>query len=811
VLAGVPRGTLALNISFKAIILSDLTLRRLAGYSSRKTSFALKTLRSETPAIRLFFRCRAVVAVVAIAITLVACYGVTQVTFNDNLADIFKADNPDYRRLEQFFDEFGADDKECVIVLRSADLFSRQSVAVLRRLVDGLAALRDVERVSSILDARRPAPGLLRRLQIPLIPRDDADDEAFRESRDRALKHPLVAGRMLSEDGTTMLLSARLAGEALSAAEIQPAVERIRTVLDRSVEGSDVGASMTGLPQLRADIYHCVRREEIRFTMLGALVAVCIAVYLFRRPAAVLIVSVPPLLGTLWTVGALGLAGEPINTLNSILPALVMVVGFTDAVHFMMDIRRGRSQGRSPMDAAAVSLRHLFLPCFLTSVTTAIGFGSLAVAQIDVIQRFGVACAVGAMLNFVAVVPLVPLLASTRLGNHVSDADSRTSTEVHAHRGLSSLVGWLTREARLIAVLAVLVTLNLLALTTRLEPENSIYSGIPDGSESYASLRHCDDVFGGALYSYVIVHWPDTLDLDSPPVLQAMADVHNLLGRQSELGTPFSVMNLLVALPHRKNRLGAAVKYLELAPAEAVNRLVRRDLRKAVVNVQTPDQGARAMGPVYAALEKDLERLEDKYPGFELQLTGSTVVASRNVNLMIVDLSRSLALAAVVIFAVMSIAFRSVGFGLLSVLPNVFPLVCAASALVFTGGAMEMAAVTTFSICLGIAVDDTIHLISRYRLERNRGQDTAVAVQQAAGKVGAALAVTTLTLIGGFGSGFLSDLPAMRLFSLLSCIALVAALVAAVVILPALLVCFDSKRPRQAAARPRPLEVGSRS
>jgi len=750
------------------------------------------------------------VAVVAVAATLLAGYGVTQITFNDNLADIFKADNPDYRGLEQFFDEFGADDKECVIVLRSTDLFSRQSVAVLRQLVERLAALPDVERVASILDVRRPAPGPFRRVQISLIPRDDADDGAFREARDRALRHPLIAGRMLSKDGATMLLSARLAGDGLSAAEIQPAVERIGSVVDRSVEGSTIGASMTGLPQLRADIYHCVRREEIRFTMLGAIVAVSIAIYLFRRPAAVLIVSVPPLLGTLWTIGALGLVGEPINTLNSILPALVLVVGFTDSVHFMMDIRRERNFGRPPMDAAAVSLRHLFLPCFLTSVTTAIGFGSLAVAQIDVIQRFGVACAAGAMLNFVAVVPLVPLLTSTRLGKYVSHGDSQTSTEANAHRDLSRLVGWLTREARLVVVLAFLLTLNLLALATRLEPENSIYSGIPDGSESYESLRHCDDVFGGALYSYVIVHWPDTLDLDSPQVLRAMTDVHNLLGRRSELGTPFSVMNLLMALPHRKNHLGAAVKYLELAPAEATDRLVRRDLRKAVVNVQTPDRGARAMGPVYAELERDLERLEGKYPGFELQLTGSTVVASRNVNLMIVDLSRSLALAAVVIFGVMTIAFRSARFGLLSVLPNVFPLVCAASVLVFSGGAMEMAAVTTFSICLGIAVDDTIHLISRYCLERNRGQDTRIAVQQAAGKVGAALTVTTLTLLGGFGSGFFSDLPAMRLFSLLSCIALIAALVAAVVILPSLLVCFDGKRSKQADARSRPVEIGSR-
>lgn len=720
-------------------------------------------------------------------VTAVAGYGITQISINDNLADIFKADNPDYRQLVQFFDEFGADDNECVVVLQSDELFSRQSIAAIRRLTDGLDALPDVDRVYSILDIRRRAVG---RVFVPLLPKDDADDEAFALARERALKHPLALGHLLSEDGNTMLLSARLAGGAVSTAEIRPTIKRIGNVVDASLSGTTIGASITGLPQLRADIYDCIQREEIKFGTVGLLVAVGIATFLFRRPVAVMIVCVPPLLGTFWTLGALGLAGEPINTFNSILPTLVMVVGFTDAVHFMMDIRRSRQQGLSRQDAAAMSLRHLFLPCLLTSVTTAIGFGSLVVAQIDVIQRFGIACATGAILNFFAVVPLVPLLVTTRLGKYVADGNHQSSTEAHAHRFLDPLVGWITHHAKTITAVASLVTVGLVVLASRLEPDNRIYNGIPAHSSSYRSLCHCDDVFGGALFTYVVVDWPGEHDLDSTEVLRALVDVHNVLGRPKELGTPFSVMNLLLALPHPKNRLSSAVKYLDSVPDDVVERFVRRDLGKAVVNVQTPDLGARVLAPVYADVDAELRRLEEKYPGFQLSLTGSTVVGSRNVNLMIVDLARSLALAAVVIFIVISLSYRSVRFGLLSILPNVFPLVCAAAILWLRGGALEMAAVTTFSVCLGIAVDDTIHLISRYCVERQHSQGVHDAVRRAVGKVGAALTVTTLTLVGGFGAGLLSDLPAIRLFSLLASVALLTALAAVVLVLPALLLCF---------------------
>jgi len=277
-------------------------------------------------------------------------------------------------------------------------------------------------------------------------------------------------------------------------------------------------------------------------------------------------------------------------------------------------------------------------------------------------------------------------------------------------------------------------------------------------------------------------------------VLQALADIHNVLGRPDELGTPFSLLNLLLALPHRKNRPWTAVKYLDSVPEDVVGRLVQRKLRKAVVNVQTPDLGARALAPVYATVDAELRQLEKRYPGFRLSLTGTTVVASRNVNLMIVDLARSLALAAVVIFAVISISYRSVRIGLISILPNALPLAGAAVVLLLRGGSLEVAAVTTFSVCLGIAVDDTIHLISRYCVEKQHSRDTHEAVKWAASKVGVALTVTTLTLVGGFGAGLLSELPAIRLFSLLASVALITALGAGVLILPALLLCFGGGR-----------------
>lgn len=747
----------------------------------------------------LFFRLRSGFVLVAIVLTAVSGWGLTQLQFNDNLADFFKAENEDYKTLVQFFNDFGADDTSCLLVLTTDDWFQANKASLLRDLCSELVELPNIASVYSMLDVRRPVPGL-GRTQRPLMPRNAATPESFAIARETALTHPLVKGHLLSADGTTTLVMVRLEGRDLAVGEVQPTVDAVQAVIDRLMEGSEVHVGFTGIPRLRVDIYHAIRRDQLVFLAFGASCAVLIAFVLFRRLAAVFIVCVGPAMGTLWTLGALGAVGEPINTFNSILPALVMVIGFTDSVHFMVEIRRLQGEGKSPRESAQIALRHLILPCGLASVTTAVGFGSLMVAEMDVIQRFGAACAAGAILNFIAVVIFIPLLASSRLGHHVAGGTA-VSMEDRTYGLFRIVVGWITKHSRPVAILGCVGTIGLVAIALQLEPENRIQESMPTGSESYRSLVKCEEQFGGALSSYVVVEWPERYELQSYEVLQAIADVHSILNDQPEFGPPFSVLNVLAALPHRQGQLASAVPYLSRVPTELRNTFVQTDLRKAVVRVQTPDSGCRELKPVLARSEERIQAMvQDKHPGFSMSLTGSPVLAVRNVHLVIVDLCKSLTVASVLIFGVMTIVFRSIRRGLISLLPNVFPLAAAAAMLVFLrDSALEISSVITFSVCLGIAVDDTIHFISRFDRELKAGQEVHEAVQQSVAKVGAALLVTTITLIGGFGAGAFSKLPALRSFAVLSCVALAAALLADVLILPALLVCFGKSRREQRA------------
>jgi hypothetical protein len=213
--------------------------------------------------------------------------------------------------------------------------------------------------------------------------------------------------------------------------------------------------------------------------------------------------------------------------------------------------------------------------------------------------------------------------------------------------------------------------------------------------------------------------------------------------------------------------------------------------------------------PIFQRVEHKLAELQAEHPGWRLQLTGTVVVASRNIAQMIRDLADSLLMAAVVIFGLLSVAFRSLKLGMLSVLPNVFPLAVTATALVVLGHPLQLTSVIVFSICLGIAVDDTIHFISRFQRELRIDGDVGAATARAMVAVGSALLTTTLVLFTGFAAVLTSEMPSSRLFAWMACLAIAAALLGDLVILPALVVCFVRRTDVRGGRKPSAEKTGS--
>ncbi len=718
------------------------------------------------------------VALVVAALSLVAIFGLSTLEVDDVPRNIFDTERSEFKLLQGVYGDFGSDENVCVVVIEAADLFTPQVVSLIRGMVGSARRIAGVHSVRSIDDVVVFDPG---RLPRTLLPAPDAPEASFAKARSEALSHPLLAGQLIAEDARTTLVLVRLADELIAVTDMAPVIERVRSVIREYTVGSIVTAKLTGLPVVRVELYQLVLQEQIKVFQVGGLIGLTIAFIVFRRVAVVLIVYGGAFVGALWTMGALGLAGERVNILNSILPTLVLVVGLTDAVHLMYDIRASRRRGAGPLAAACSAVRHIGPACVLTSITTAIGFSSLALTSVPIIRRFGPACGVGVALALAAVLMTVPLLASTRWCRFTQRKSAAWTRFCHAWTDA------ITHRARWVSVIGVGATLLFVWTALQLEPDSRLTESIPPNSESARGVYHADQAFGGFMPVLMLVEWSEDLTLDSLPVLDSIAAVEQLFIDEPATKSPLSVLDLLDALPGPDLARGDRVPYLQFVPEDIRNRFVRMNLRRALVMAHVEDLGTAAFEPACARLQRGARDIESRFPGIQLRLTGMPVVATRQLNLMIGDLATSLGLAAIVIFGVMTVALRSLRLGMLTLLPNIFPLAFAAAYLVWTGRHLEMTSVIVFSICLGVAVDDTIHFVLRFRRELVTDGNVNRALARTLTAVGAAMVTTTAILVGGFAAAWVTDMPSMHLFAELACVALCSALVGDLVILPALL------------------------
>jgi predicted RND superfamily exporter protein len=717
---------------------------------------------------------------------MLALVGVSRLRIDDDLRSLVRDSGADFRLVDEVAAIFGPPDRDCIVraTARSGDMFSPAALTELEQLAERLRAVEGVEQVRSIFDVRRQgAAGAI----LPVIPRtgEPLDEEAIAAAKRRAENHPLVAGHLLSQDSASSLLLVQLTAAADKPPASSQAVARIEAVLAAS-DGPDVGRNgfselelqLTGLPALREQATQALRRDMLVFNSLGLSLAVVLSATVARSLRSTVVACVPPFVGAVWALGLLGLFNAPVNVLTSVVPSLALVVGTCDSIHFIEDMRRSVRRGLDPLAASAGAVGRVGTACGLTSIVTAIGFASLAIAKIEAVRVFGITAAVGAIASFLAVTLLTPLLASTRFCSGLRLGRSSRL----AGRTANLLAAFSVRHARPLVAMACGLTALLGLLGSGLDADNRVVDSLPRGAPASRALSRVDAEFGGAMGVDVVVEWPAGVDWREPVVLESLDRVAAVLGGEAGISRTISLATVAAGLPPRARRR---------LDADSFSDLVAPDARMALVRARVGDLGSRRLESIYDRIDAALGDLERKQPGWRFRLAGMSVVSARNIRQLVRDLGSSLLVEVLVIGGILALAFRSPLAGAVSLIPNVFPLTVIAALLVASGRALDPATVIVFNVCLGLAVDDTVHVLSALARQRREGRPIASAVRRAVAETGNAVVIGGVVLAVGFAAVTASSVPSLAGFGTLACAAVAAATLAELVFLPALLVATD--------------------
>lgn len=726
---------------------------------------------------------RGLLALLVAGVTALAVAGLFRLRLDEDPRALFHRPGTAWDGLQRLFADFGPDDTDVIVTVRADDLFSPPAIAALRKLAARLEALPEVEAVDGILDARRPD-----RPALPLVPVTPTPENLSR-ARALALAHPAVAGQILSADGNTTFLHARLVGGEVATSKVAPQVAAIDAAVAEATRGTPLAAGIAGLPVARVEMLVLTQQAAFRSFGWSALITAVVGVLAFRNVYAVLAAVAGPAIGTLWAIGALGWLGGSLNGFNMALPSLVYGIAFADSVHMIVDFTDERRAGLGRIDALRRMMRTVGRACVLMVFTTVVGFGSLAVAELEAIRRFGITSALGTTLGFAAVLSVMPWLLGGPLGDLVQPRGGAPAGSGWAVRWAR----WLSGRPRAAAAVALAGTAALACLTAGLEVDTCIRENIPVDSAIARAMDLCDTALGGSVPASVVVEWPAGAAADLPA--EVLRDVHAAVADRPGFGTPCSALTIAAGLVRNGTIAAATMADVEKIPPRVRDRFLRGDLRRAAVIVPTSDAGAQRLLGVFADVRRDLAGIEARHPGVRCDLTGTAVVSAASLHGIIRDTAASLLVSSVVIVGTMMVAFRSVRLGLICLVPTMFPVVAAAGSLTALGEPLRIAGVLTFSVCLGLADDNTIHLVSRFRQEVARGLGVGAAVERALAASGPAMVIMCLTLAAGLVPMTWSGNPAMRTFGGLTIAALAASLVADLVILPPLLALFAREQP----------------
>ena len=684
---------------------------------------------------------------------------------------------------------------DAYLVVQSDQIFTREGAAALRDIV---AALRDQPTIASVQWLDEAPPLNIFGLAEPILPLGHASPQRFAMAKTKALKHPLVVGLFLSSDAKTLLISLRFNWVFLTADA--DCTTRILDTAKATLAKHDsvkMDFALTGNIPIQLAIRDNQASNEVHFQLIGYGMILVMAIILFRGLTVVCVVAAAPAIGVFWSLGFLRYFGWHDNPFSLvILPVLLSLVGFADGVHLMVYIRQCLSDGLQPKPACRNALATVGVACSITTITTSIGMGSLAFSRNDIVREFAYSCVMGSVTILAAVLLVIPLACSSRLGRRLAKGANRGIVDRYLQH-IGEPVMSVVRYARPVAYLAIACLIVLGACTLQLRPDDRLSNALPSGSDAQKALALLDASMGGLEVATVQIKW-DTSLTEPRTIATIIDEIDRLLDQEPLLAHPLSLCRLLAALPGDESPIDK-MPMAELLPPPLKLALYDPESQQATITFRVQDRGTATYKPTFERLERGLQELEKKYVDIRCYMSGGAINRWKNLYKIVSDLATSLGTASIEILIVMGIAFRSLRLGLIAIIPNMVPLAASGTIMAILGWPLDIVSVCSFTVCLGIAVDDTIHFLSRYREELTHQPNRRLAIQQAFQGVGTGMIMTTIVLIAGFSSVLTSQTRDHRVFAVLGIITLVSALLCDLFLLPSLLAHFDKPKKEKAS------------
>lgn len=616
---------------------------------------------------------------------------------------------------------------------------------------------------------------------------------------------PFYRGLLYNDTTNASLMMLTVSRDKFNSEDRVEVVEDIQAVIDGFTEKTGLTVHVSGLPYIRTMQTAKIKQELGMFVGLSVLIT-AILMFLFFKSFRVMFVSLlVVIIGVIWSLGTISLLGFKLTALMGLIPPLIIVIGVPNCVFLLNKYHKEYRHHGNKIKALTRVIHKVGNATFMTNATTAMGFATFIFTKSAMLQDFGIIASIniiGVFFLSLIIIPCVFSFIPAPREKHVKHLDRSWSGKV-----VDFLVTLVTGHRKLTYVTTVLVLGASIYGMTKMEATGNIVDDLPKDDVIITDLNFFEDNFAGVMPLEILVNARDSSRVTNDKTLKKIEKLQDVLHSYPEISRSLAITDA-VKFAKQAYYNGSPVKYSLISGYEksfiapylrgnegnlgGVSNLFLDSTQQVTrISAQIADIGTTELDSVMQNLKPKVYEIFPK-DEYQVTLTGTSIVFLNGTEYLVKNLFISLAIAICVIAILMALLFNSARMVLISLIPNLIPLLFTGGLMGYFGIAIKPSTILVFSIAFGISVDDTIHFLSKYRQElKAKPWDINGCIIRAVHETGISMIYTSIILFFGFLVFTASNFGGTVALGFLVSVTLLVAMVSNLVLLPSMLMSFQ--------------------
>lgn len=757
--------------------------------------------------VRLILRNRPGILIVIGILTILMAWQGLGVKLSYDLVRMLPSDDSAVIDYEAFKKRFGEDGSVFAIGVVNPEMFKLNELNAWYDLTADMAKVNGVAGVTSITKAANIVKNdSLRKFEfVPLIsskPTTQAQADSLK-TKIHALR--FYEGLLYNSKTNTYLLAVTLDKNKLNDKSRLDVTDNIVKRAQAYTAQTGHQLHYSGLPYIRSVMVRKIKNELFLFVLLSIVIAAVILFLFFRSYKVVLSSLIVVAVSIIFTLGLIGIFGYQISILTGVIPSLIVIIAIENCIYILNKYHWEYRLHGNKIKALSRVVQRIGFASLMVNTATAAGFAAFILVSNQLLREFGIIAAISIMLEYVLCILLLPIIFSYMKPpseKHLAHLENRVFSKI-----LDKIIFSIQfRRKTIFSIAGISLVFGIVGMMM-LQTSGKVVDDISENNIIYKDLKFFEKQFGGVMPFEISIDTKKKKGVMRLSTIEKIDELQTEILKNKEFSKPLSVAELakfakqayfngnpaMYELPNSQEKNFVFSYFPKTNPGQKgiLNSFIDSTQQFTRVSFQMADIGTKQMNLLLDSIRPKVAQIfpSDQY---DVNITGNSVVYTRGTEFLVGHLLQSVLIAIGFISLLMALMFSSVRMIVVSMLPNIIPLIITAAIMGFAGVAVKPSTIIVFSIALGISVDNAIQYLSRYRHElKLTGNDIKQSTINALREAGFSMIYTSIVLVLGFSVFMVSGFGGTQALGMLVSSTLLIAIFFNIMVLPSLLLVLD--------------------